>query len=369
MYFAFVNIAIYDALVAIEGGHEPFIPQPRAHAHASPEVAAATAAYRVLSGLFPASEGNLAQDYAASLSDVPNGVGLVHGKRVGEAAAASMLELRQDDGRNDSSITFIEPPAPGVWRPTPPANAPFQVPWLGFVDPLVLDSATQIALPGPDLLGAAAYAADFDEVKAAGAKLESPANPDPDKASKALTARFWSVNPVMQLQVAMTSQTADRGLDIMETARAFALLGTAGADAHIACWRTKFDVPFWRPITAIQQADTDGNDLTVAEPGWAALLPTPPYPDYVSGHACYIGAASEVLADLFGADAIDLDVSSSGTSPASTRHYDTVAALDEDTINARIWLGFHFRRAMIDGNFLGHEVADWTIANAFQPVD
>lgn len=362
LYFSFVSIAMYDAVVTIEGGFEPYIEQPRAHAHASPEVAAATAAFRVLSHYFPASAANLTTDYANSLADIPLGVGMVHGKRVGEAAAAAIIAVRADDGRGDTSITLDVAPDVGVWRPTPDAFAPMVLPWLGFVTPIALDSPTQIPLDGPDDVDSDAYTQDFNEVKAYGAKEGSARSPE-----QTLTTKFWNFNPVLQMQMAMREQVAERGLDIVEGSRAFALLSTSTADALISCWRGKYDMPYWRPITGIRLAADDGNDATEPDEDWTPLLVTPAYPDYPSGHACHTGAASGTFAYLFGADSIDLDVFSGGT--GTTRHYDSASTLDEETMNVRIWQGIHFRTAMTDGNALGHAVAEWTASNFFTATD
>lgn len=358
LFFAFVSIAMHDAVVAIEGRYKPHTDQPRAQANASPEVAAATAAYRVLSYYFPLSAENLAADYAAALAGVSDGVGMVHGKRVGGAAADQVIQLRQNDGRG-AAVSLNVVPGPGVWRPTPEAFAPMAVPWLGFVKPLLLDSPTQFTLPGPDALDTDAYAQDFAEVKAYGAKEGSSRS-----TAQTQTALFWNANAVLQFQVALRDQVTRRGLDIVDSARAFALLNTASADALIACWRAKYDHAYWRPITAIKMGDTDGNDATEPDPAWTPLVPNPPYPEYPSGHACITGAASGTLSNLFGANAIDLNVSSGVT----TRHYDIAESLDQETMNARIWLGIHFRKAMTDGNRLGHDVSDWATAHYFQPT-
>jgi hypothetical protein len=362
LYYGFVSIAVYDAVVAIEGGYEPYVAQPPAPRQASSEVAAVTAAYRVLSHYFPASAAKLAQDHSASLADVTDGVGLTQGERVGEAAADAIIRLRQDDGR-DAPITLDVDPAPGVWRPTPDAFAPMLGAWLGFVQPLALKSPTQIRLPGPHALSTESYARDFAEVKAYG----SPVGTSARDAAQTQTALFWNANLVLQLQVALRDQMARRGLDILASSRAFALLNTANADSVIACWRAKYDYAYWRPITAIRLADTDGNAATEPDPAWKPLAITPPYPDYTSGHACITAAASHTLSYLFGASSLDLDISSSVTS--TSRHYDTADALEEETMNARIWLGIHFRKAMTDGNQLGHQVAAWTIRHQFGPTD
>ncbi|TCO23290.1 hypothetical protein EV652_109115 [Kribbella steppae] len=359
LYFGFVSIAVYDAVVAIEGRYRPYLQQPKVRAKASTEAAAATAAYRVLSNYFPASAQNLADDYAESLDDIPDGTAKTRGQQVGATAAASLIAARLNDGRG-APITLNVTPAPGVWRPTPELLAPMAVPWLGFVRPLALKAPTQVRLPGPDPITSKAYARDFAEVKAKGALEDSTRTP-----AQTQTALFWNANSVAQYQASLRTEVTQRGFDIVRSARAFALLGTSTADALIGCWRSKYDYAYWRPITGIRLADTDGNRATKPDPTWSPLVATPPYPDYVSGHACVTGAASETFGRLFGARSINVDVSSTVTS--TTRHFRTAAALDAETKNARIWLGLHFRQAMDDGNYLGHRVATWTARHEFLP--
>jgi membrane-associated phospholipid phosphatase len=361
LYFGFVSIAVHDAVVTIEGGYQPYLGQSRVRGKASSEAAAATAAYRVLKYYFPASAVSLAADYAESLALVRDGGAKVRGTEIGGAAAESLIHSRRDDGRN-ANILLNVAAAPGVWRPTPDALAPMLVPWLGFVTPLALRSPTQLRLPGPDPISSKAYARDFAEVKATGAATGSTRTD-----AQTETARFWSANAVAQYQTALGDQLNRRGWSIVASARAFALLGTSMADALIACWRAKYDYAYWRPITAIRLADTDGNSRTQRDVTWSPLVATPPYPDYVSGHASATGAATGVFSYLFGARSLNLDISSSATS--ITRHYSSAAALDAETMNARIWLGLHFRRAMIDANRLGHRVAAWTISHEFRPRD
>ena len=160
---------------------------------------------------------------------------------------------------------------------------------------------------------------------------------------------------------------AQEDLDIVEAARMYAIWNMTTADAGIACWRAKYDYAFWRPVTAIQ---------TTTDSTWNPMIPTPMYPDYTSGHACFSGSASASLDYLFpGGFDLTLATSVPGASPnvpptaPTVRHYTSTASLDTDTMNARIWLGIHFRKAMTDGNALGHEVVDWAVDNYFQPVD
>jgi hypothetical protein len=362
LFFAFTSIAMHDAVAAIDGDFETFFEQPRAKAHASPEVAAATAAHRVLRHYYPGSATNLDRDYAAFLAESRNGVGEVHGIRVGRTAADAVISARADDDFTTPHPVTMEPGI-GVWEPTPPATAP-AASWLGFVAPFVLESSTSIPLPGPDPVDSAEYAVDYAEVKAKGA-LNGSTRTDDETA----TALFYSVSagPVVQYNAAMRTETAERGLDIGETARAFALLDTAISDANISCWKAKVDYAFWRPAPAIRTVD-DGNPATVPDPSWVPFIAAPPYPDYPSGHACVTGSASGVFAHLFGAGSIEIDVPSYFEGRPA-RHYATASALDTETMNARIWLGIHFRQAMTDGNMLGHLAADAVTSSAFVPLD
>ena len=260
---------MYNAVVTIEGGYEPYVEQPRAQAHASPEVAAVTAAYLVMSHYFPGTAETLAADYAASLADVPNGVGMVHGKRVGEAAAAAIIAERGDNGI-DTTIKFTAEPAIGAWRPDTPAFQQMAVPWLGFATPFTLDSTTQISWPGPYPLTSDAYAKDFNEVKDYGASdsiVRSTAQTE--------TALFWSAPPLVQHQA--RDERAGR------RARAGHRGGGAGVrrDEHLG--RRLPDDLLARevrrtalaPITAIALAAEDGNAATEPDGDWNSLVPQP----------------------------------------------------------------------------------------------
>lgn len=360
LYLGFVHAAVYNAVVTIEGGYEQYVPQPRPDRHASPEAAAVVAAYRVLRHYFPDSADALAADRSASFADIAPGPVRHRGVLVGRAAAAAIIALRADDGR-DADIMLDVDEEPGVWRPTPDGFTPMLVPWLGFVDPMVLRRPTQFAPAGPDPITSVRYAQDLREVRDYGALNGSLRD-----AWQTQTALFYSDNVVRQYQAALREQAASRGLGLVDSARMFALVDVATADAAIGCWRSKYDRAYWRPVTAIREADTDGNPLTEADPSWTSLLPTPPYPDYVSGHACVTGTFSEAIRQLFGDRDLGLSVSSAVT--GTTREYARTGALEQQARNARIWLGFHFRRAMLDGSRLGHDVAAYTARHFFRPT-
>ena len=370
LFYGFTALAMYDAVVTIEGGFEPWTQLPRPHAHASPEVAAATAAYQVLVHYFPNSAAALTASYEASLAGVPEGVGKVHGIRVGEDAAAALIARHPENGIGAMlPPPFDEPLEAGEWRPTPPANLPMAAAWLGFMQPLVLDSPTAIPLAGPPALDSAQYAAEFAEVRDYGA-AESVGDfilqRSPEQTA---TALFHTISPRFQHLEAIRDQITGRGLEIVDAAHALAQFDASLADVAVACWRAKYDYVFWRPVTAIALADTDNNPATDVVPGWAPLRPTPPYPDYISGHACFVGSVSGSLDNLFGPGPLERPyLMKSYVAGVPDRSYPSTDALDTETMNARIWNGFHFRTAMTDGNALGHAVAD-TVANHLHPTD
>ncbi|MPV38812.1 vanadium-dependent haloperoxidase [Georgenia subflava] len=358
LYSAFASLAVHDAVAAVEGGFETYADQPRARRGSSPEAAAATAAYEVLVHYFPASATALRTDYDNELADVT--AGRYGGVRAGRAAAATIIELREDDGI-DAPVTLPPGDEPGEWVPTTPGMEMY-APWLGGVDPLLIRDADRFDPGAPPDLGSRRYAREFEEVKAYGARTGSVRTPE-----QTATATFWSANAVVQLQRALGDLAERRDLDIAETARAFALLDASTADALIVAWDQKLEHRFWRPQTAIREAAEDGNPLTTADATWEPLLPTPPYPDYPSGHATIIGAATETVAEVFGRRHVVLNVPSL-VDGVDGRSYSRLDALDREAENARIWLGFHFRTAMEDANDLGHHVADWAAERYLEPT-
>ncbi len=359
LWYGFVSAAVYNAVVGIEGRYTEYKWHERGPRSASPEAAAAAAAHRVLLTYFPASQARLDAAYSASLAKIPDGTAEDQGVAFGERAAARIVQLRENDGRG-APVTFDKPPAPGVWRPTPPANAPMAVPWLAKVRPMLLDSPDQLRPVPPPKLTSKQYARDFAEVKAMGGKTGSART-----AAQTETGLFFGDVLPVQFQAAYRGYTTRHGLGLVDAARLFAAAGTATADATITAWNTKLTYGQWRPITAIQLADTDGNPATAPDPSWAPLLDTPPYPDYMSGHCTYDGAAMRVLSRLTGGD-IDFRISSAVTGTART--YTTAAAYNQDVINARVWAGIHFRTSDIVANRIGTRIGDLALAHYFRPL-
>jgi hypothetical protein len=361
LYLGFVQAAVYDAVVGIVGGYAPYAFHDRAPHPSSPEAAAVAAAHRVLTTYFPYAQNTLDAAYAASLAQIPDGRAKENGVTYGTRAADNLIALRAHDGR-DAPILFTQPAAPGVWRPTPPALFPMFDPWLGFVAPLLVRSATQFGPPPPPTLTSDLYTRDFNEVKAYGSAASTARS-----AEQTATATFFSGNTMVQFNAMLRDQASTRHLDIAESARMFAAADMSTADAIITVWRAKYLYGLWRPVTAINLADTDGNPATTADPNWVPLLVTPPYPDYSSGYNAVSATTTGALEQLFRTRHLNLTLISTAV-PGVTRHYDTSPALRADVVDARVWLGIHFRFADIASRNLGLQLSDWTVSHYFQPT-
>jgi hypothetical protein len=364
-WYSFVQAAVYNAVNGITHKYELYKWHRHGPRSASPEAAAATAAYRVLLYYFPASQPRLDAAYAASLAKIPDGRSKQQGIRYGKRAANHIIALRAADGRN-AVLTVAPPLAAGDWRPTPPAMAPMLVPWLSQVTPFTMRSPDQFRPGPPPGLTSATYTAEFNEVKAFGAKIGSSRD-----ATQTQTALFFSDIAIGALQGALRDLATRRGLNISDSARLFAAADLAGSDSGIAAWDAKFHYHWWRPITAIQLAADDGNPDTAPDGLWTPLITTPPYPDYPSGLCNLFAAVSRSVTRVLGDGTIDLNITSvAGGTPGFplTRHYATANDLLTDAINARVWSGIHFRTADVVAARMGTRVANWAMDHYFKPV-
>lgn len=369
LWLAYVQAAVYNAVNGITGEYELYESNAQGPKGASPQAAAAAAAHGVLmeyfgTGDFPQSEtiaANLNAALATSLGQVPDGAAKDQGIRYGEDAAERLVELRADDGRF-APIVFDVPLAPGVWRPTPPALAPFFDPWLGQVDPFVLSSPSQFDPGPPPPIASSLYVEEFEEVRDYGVNVGSLRS-----AQQTQTALFFSDVGIGPLQASLRDLVTRRGLDISGSARLFAAVDLSIADTAIAVWNGKFKYGWWRPITAIREADTDGNPNTAAIAGWTPFLVTPPYPDWPSGLCGVIGAASTALSRLNDDGRVDLNITS--TAAGVTRHYDHAVDIQHDAVDARVFSGLHFRTADAASITIGTQVANWALDHHFAPAN
>jgi hypothetical protein len=359
-HLAMVHGAVYDAVNAIDGGHEGYLLTSRvAQPFDSKEAATAAAAYRVLLHLVPAQQAALDAQYAASLATIPDGSAKKRGIAVGEAAAAAMIAARTDDGRF-GAYRFPVGSGPGAWKPVLPAFVNDPNAWLKDVRPFLVESGTQFRSAGPLSLTSRKYAREFDEVKSVGSATSTTRTAD-----QTLAARYWAENPPATWSRIFRTLSAQQGLSLTDNARLYAMLYMTGTDALITVWNDKAHYLFWRPITAIREADTDGNPATVADAAWLPLIPTPPYPDHSSGHSGLSGSFVATLQDFFCTDRIGWTDTNNG---GLTRSFTGFSQAIDEIVDARIWSGIHFRAPDEQGAKIGKQVSKWRERHYFQAV-
>jgi PAP2 superfamily len=285
-------------------------------------------------------------------------------------------ELKRANNGRGGPFGFLFGTDPGVWRPTPPNFGLDPAPWVGNVRPFLVPSVEMLRSEGPNALTSDAYARDFNEVKKVGSLTRSQRTDDQTAASI-----FWQDSGPAIWNRVFRALAASKGLDIVESARLYAITNLAAADAVIGCWNDKYYWNYWRPITAIREAATDGNPATRADPAWLPLfnptvpvsgppLVTPGFPDHPSGHGCLSGATMHALKAFFGTDKIAFTAHSNKCSPAPRppRSYTRLTQAIKEIIDARNWSGIHFRTADVQGAVLGKKVAQHLRKNYFQPV-
>jgi hypothetical protein len=368
---ATVQAAVFDALNGIEKRYGWIHVQPAAPAGASRRAAVVQAAYASLVQLFPALQPDLALKRAASLaaiasSDaVENSESIARGIHWGQLVANAMVAWRAADGFLPAPPAYNGALGLGQWRPTLPAFASFGSVQLRSTTLWVLPSPSQIPLPGPPPLTSAKYAADFNEVKSVGSLNSATRTVDQTQI-----ARFWASTSspnyfANRLAVALGQQ---RNTSLSENARILALINITIADAGIAIWHGKYTHLFWRPITAIQLADTDNNPATSPDGAWLPLLGTPPYPDYPSGLCGLSAAGFSIVADYFGENTSFTLTADAGAMAGATRSYSNFNAATAEAVNARIYSGLHFRFADQDAADLGNKIGQYILENACLPL-
>jgi hypothetical protein len=385
--YAMMHLAIHDALNAIDRRSEPYAFRVQAERWASPEAAVAAAARDVLVTLinqipfpFPpqclaAGVASVETDYTLALAGIADGQAKTKGIEIGRAAAAAILALRANDGSNTPLLDFNYPQGtlPGEYRFTPGFPFAFAPGWSN-VTPFVLNHSSQFAPTRPYEMQTRKYALDFDEVKALGGDgVTTPSARTPDQTEIAL---FWVESSPLQWNRIARAVSAAMHLNTWENSRLFGLLNMAMADGYISSFNAKYRYNYWRPITAIQNADTDGNPDTVADPTWTSLVPAPPIPDHDSAHSVEGGAAAEAMKEFFGTDNIAFSACSL-TLPAGSRCSDATPVLryfssfsqaaNENGLS-RILVGFHFRNAVEEGIRHGQTIADHAVNLFLRPV-
>lgn len=363
---AIVQTAVFDAVNSIEAKYEPYFVQLSGYGNASPDAAVAAAAHKTLLHLFPAQAAKLNTTYQAALDAIPNGNGETKGVQLGEAVASQILLLRANDGAS-AVVTYTPGSDPGEWRPTPNGFQAAVLPQWPGVTTFGVASGSQFIPSAPPTLDSVQYAQDLAEVQSLGS-----ANSTTRTADQTDIAKFWAggpgtATPPGQWNMIAQAIAENRGNSLLENARMLAVLDVCLADAAITCWTSKYDYELWRPVTAIREADTDGNAATTPDGSWLPLLNTPAFPSYSSGHSTFSGAASTALAAFFGTDDITFTVPSEVDGVAS-RSYGSLTHAAEEAGRSRIYGGIHYEFDNQAGLNSGRQIADFVTSQRMRPV-
>jgi hypothetical protein len=403
---AIVHVAMFEALNAISGEYESLVglyPAPRKTSKAA---AIAQAAHDSLVVLFPSQKAHFDQLLAEDLGQIPDKRAKTNGIALGRTAAVASLGMCYNDGSAHAEprygVDFTPSDEPGIWRQDPISLHPLALGarW-GEVRPLVLESASQFRIPPPPAMDSPEYAAAYDEVKRLGGDgVNTPTERTEDQTEAGI---YWGYDgtpslcapPRLYNQIAVQIADQFKSNDI-ETARLLALVNVALCDAGVASWESKFYYQFWRPVTAIREADEgtgptgkgDGNAVTICDPNFMPLgAPasnltgpnfTPPFPAYPSGHATFGGALFEILRNFYGTDNVTFTfvsdeyngetVDNNGeVRPLKPRTFTSFSQAEEENGQSRIYLGIHWSFDKTEGIAMGRKIADYVFENAFRP--
>jgi hypothetical protein len=362
---AILHLSIFDAVNGIARTHEQYLVQSAVPASTSKEAAASAAAHRVLVTLFEASASSFDQLHAERLAAIPDSPHKGRGVAWGESVADQILAARY----NDNSDAIVLPPVgsgTGAWVPAPPAFAAYLLPQWGMVAPFAMPTGAHFRPLGPPALDSTKYAEAYNEVKAFGSAASAVRT-----AEQSQIALFWAdgagtETPPGHWNSIAQDVAAVRGTTMEQNARLFALLNAAMADAAICAWEAKYSFNFWRPVTAIRTGDFDGNPATAGDASWTSYIATPPFPDYVSGHSTFSGAAAKVLGLFYGSDQIAFTTGSDFL-PGVTRSFTGFSQAAEEAAISRLYGGIHYRFANDDGMTSGLEIGEWTFDNILKP--
>ncbi len=385
--YAMMHAAVHDAVNAIDRRSQPYAFEGTAAPDAAVDAAVAAAAHDVLvptllaiPAPFPPACGQAAAamveaEYTAAVNAMPDGAAKAAGLAVGQQAAAAILALRANDGSDTPLIVTDMPQGtePGEYRFTP--GTPFQfAPGWADVAPFVLRASSQYRASSPYKVTSKKYAEDYDEVKSLGG--DGVTTPSARTSEQTQIALFWvESSPLQWNRIARTVATST-GLDTWESARLFGLLNLGLADGYISSFESKNHHNFWRPVTAIQEGDNDGNAATTGDATWAPLVGTPPIPDHDSAHAVQGAVAARVMQRFFGTDAIAFETCSLTLSAAEAcdgasqvlRSYESFSEAAAENGDSRVLVGFHFRHAVNEGLDHGWHIANLAFNQVLRPI-
>ncbi len=353
--FAMAQLAVHNALNAVDYRYEQYGRQLRVVAPADRDLAVATAAHRVLTFHFPAAYPKLTAALKETIARTPEGAAKHNGSQLGYTAAEVVIELRKDDGA-DRPVEYVPGTEPGAYRPTPPDFTPAAFAHWGAVKPFVLADAAQFRPEPPPAPGSARALADIAEVLAVGRDSSTTRT-----AEQSEIAKYWYENSTQGWNRVAREIVLEHGANEWDAARLFALVNLAMADGFIGGFEAKYHFDYWRPATAIRASDAANAD-------WLNFLPTPPVPDHPSTHTVLGAAAATVLARVAGADETPFAMTSGAPYAGIRRSFTSFSEAAAENGDSRVYAGIHFRSAVTAGYTQGVRIGGYVVENALRPV-
>jgi len=356
---AIVQTAVYEAANAITKRYPPSGLKLDAAPGASVDAAVAAASRATLVRLVPSQQAAVDTAYQAALAKIPDGPAKTAGIAVGDQAAAAVLAMRADDGAA-AAESYRPATTAGVYVPTvvPVVSVwPQRKPWL-------LTSPAQFRPGPPPALTSEVWARDYNEIKALGGKVNSRRTADQTEI-----AIFWEATAPPIYHGVVRSVANMPGREVTQNARLFAVATQASDDALIAVFDAKYTYNFWRPVTAIRNADLDGNDATERDPSWMPLIDTPMHPEYPCAHCILSATIGTVLKGELGAGPVPTLTTNSSTAKGAARSWTTIDAFIEEVADARVYDGVHYRNSAQVGTAMGKQVGGLAVTKSLRPPD
>ena len=348
---AMLHIAMFEAVNAIDRRYAPYKLHLSADRTASRDAAAAAAAYDVLLALHPDKKADLDAALAGSLAGIAENEAKAKGIELGKQAAAGIIAWRANDGSNTPE-DYRPATTAGVYVPT---TIPIES-TSSKIKPFAMASASQFRAAPPPALTSETWTRDLNEIREIGSNASAKRS-----AEQTTIARFWFFTGPRTYNAIVRQIASNRKMDVVDCARLYALTSIAGADAFIAVFEAKYAYNFWRPVTAIRNADLTSNPATPREASWQPLGVTPMHPEYPCAHCIVASAVSTVLQNVVGNEVGEITLTSP-TAPGVTRKWTRLQDYSDEVSSARIYAGFHYRFSTEAGRDMGKKIGDLTVA-------
>lgn len=350
-------LALFEALNAIDRRYQSYLEFPVGSPVASPDAAAATAAYRVLVHHYPAQKAAIDESYALAMAGIADEAGREAGLALGEAAATAAIAAGAIDPAIPQ-VPYRPRTTPGEWIG---ASLPQLEPHWAAYRPWAIASPEALRPPPPVALDSERWARDYEEVRRLGGRNSSERTPH-----QTLVARYrqaFDTMPSMRLVADAPGRTP------VQNARMFAVYQMAFDDAAQAMVVAKLHYNFWRPVTAIRNGEADGNDATAADANWVPLLPTPNFPEYPCGHCTVAAAIAEVMTEETGnRPAGGVRVISQAIPMSIVQTHPSWDAWAQEVSDSRIYGGVHYRFSNEAGEQIGRRAARIVLDRVMQPL-